>query len=130
MKASATSNTLDISNNSFAKAVDASASKTAVNIIGSGENNILKGGKVADTLNGDSGDDTLIGGKGNDIFIHKKGNDVINDYAAGDIISLAGTTFNDMISWTFNKKDVIFNLGDNNTFKVENGKNITINENR
>ena len=130
LKSFAAGNTLDISKNPLAKSVDASAYKTAVNIIGSSENNILKGGKAADTLNGGAGDDTLTGGKGNDIFVHKKGNDVITDYAAGDVISLSGGSFDDVISWTLIKKDVVFNLADGNTIRVKNGKgkNIKINE--
>ena len=129
LKASTASNTLDISNKSFVKAVDASKSQNAVNIIGDNENNVLKGSKANDTLTGGMGDNTLTGGKGNDIFICNNGNDVITDYAAGDVISLSGS-LGEEISWTVSKKDVIFNLGNGNTVKVKNGKGkeITINE--
>ena len=120
------SNVLDISNKAFVNGIDASAYKTAVTIIGNDKDNILKGGKTNETLNGGAGNDTLTGGKGNDIFVHKKGNDVITDYAAGDVISLAGGAFNDVVSWTLSKNDVIFNLGDDNTIKIKNGKNKNI----
>ena len=129
LKASTANNTLDISNNPFAKAVDASKSKAAVNIISDNGNNLLKGSKFSDTLKGGEGNDTLTGGKGNDVFVYNKGNDVITDYAVGDIITIASSVSNDMMSWTVSKNDVTFNLGNGNSIKVKNGKkkSITIN---
>ena len=63
----------------------------AVQITGNARNNLIVGGRGADTLNGAKGNDTLTGGNGSDIFVHSTGKDTITDYATGDKISLAAT---------------------------------------
>ena len=121
-----------ISNKNFAAAIDASKVTNGVKLIGNDDDNILKGGTGADTLEGGKakGYDTLTGGKGNDIFVYGDGNIIITDYAAGDVISLpSGVNYSWEITGTGkNKKDVTFTIG-NNSIEVKNGKgkDITVN---
>lgn len=135
----------------FVAVIDASKSKTPVEIAGNEQNNIFKGGANSDSLDGgkgndslnggagndwlDGGDgnDTLIGGKGNDIFVYNGGDDVITDYSPlvtknnGDIIKLAsGLTISEVLIPP-KKKDATFIIVDENnvevgTLKVNKGK--------
>lgn len=117
--------------------VDASVSKKAVNILGTGRadkiigsakndtltgmagndklygnagNDVLRGGAENDSLWGGSGNDTLYGDAGNDTFIYASGGgkDVICGFETGDLLSITGT-----FSGTYNKfkKEIAFKVG-------------------
>ncbi len=85
---------------------------------GDGDDKIT-GGAGADTLIGGGGNDTLTGGAGNDVFVYDDGNDVITDYAAGDTINLGG---NEIVNTTYKSKDIIYELSNDCTLTVKNGK--------
>ena len=72
--------------------IDAAQVLKAFVLVGNAEDNILLGGKGAETLDGGDGDDLLTGGKGNDVFVLSNGSDTITDYTAGnDKISLGAS---------------------------------------
>ena len=101
-------NKINMSANTFAEIADASKRTTAVYIIGNSNDNVLKGGKGADTLDGGSEtSDTLTGGGGSDVFIYNGGDDVITDYnpQQGDIIKLVNSTFD---TYSISGKDAVF----------------------
>ncbi|MEY4864268.1 MAG: hypothetical protein RLZ51_2363, partial [Pseudomonadota bacterium] len=58
----------------------------------------LAGGAGRDTLEGESGDDLLTGGAGSDTFIVSSGQDTVNDFAAGDVIRVAGLSLTGPLS--------------------------------
>ena len=102
--------------------IDASALKQSVNLIGNENDNLIKGGKGADTLFGSKkGDNTLVGGAGNDVFVHEGGNTVIMDYKVGaDIIKLQNT---DILSAEITGEkdtDILFRFTNNSTLTVLN----------
>ena len=119
---------------------DGSSVSGAMKIVANANNNIIIGGKGADslsglagndsllggagddTLNGGAGNDTLTGGAGTDVFIYEGGNDLITDYTAGEKISLKSA----ITGWTVENKDVTFETAEG-TITVTNGKgkNIT-----
>ena len=68
----------------------------------------------------------LTGGAGADTFIYSGGNDTITDYKAAqkDVIYISGTTLS---KYHVEDTDVIFELANNNTLTIANGKNQTIN---
>lgn len=103
------------------KSVDGSTIKTSMNITGNDENNLIYGGKTADTLNGGNGNDTLYGDTGYDTFIYTGGDDVIADYAAGDKISLNA----EISGFSVEDNDVIFKTADG-TITVKNGAGVKI----
>ena len=117
--------------NSFVRsgivAIDASALKQAVKLVGNDNSNIIIGGKGADTLFGTSnGDNTLTGGAGSDVFIHEGGNTVITDYKVGtDIIRLQNT---DLVSAAITGEsdtDIVFTFKNNSTLTVLNVVKVT-----
>ena len=67
-------------------------------LLGSGENDILDGGRGDDTLLGRGGDDRLSGGDGNDRFLFtgdEEGDDTITDFeAVSDVLVFDGDEWN------------------------------------
>ena len=102
--------------------IDASALKQSVNLIGNENDNLIKGGKGADTLFGSrKGDNTLVGGAGNDVFVHEGGNTVIMDYKVGaDIIKLQNTDISSAEITGENDTDILFKFTNNSTLTVLN----------
>ncbi|MBR4905084.1 MAG: hypothetical protein IKZ53_10490 [Selenomonadaceae bacterium] len=91
-------------------------------LYGDAGNDIINGGAGDDSLHGGMGRDTLTGGDGNDVFIFgaNVGTDVITDYTEGqDKIKIAGAS---IIGSAISGKDVVLNLGRNNTVRIQNGK--------
>ena len=114
--------------NPYAESAIASSRTKAVYIIGNDYDNIIKGGKGADTLDGGEGDDTLTGGAGADVFLYTGGDVVITDYNTKqkDIIRLVDV---DMESdgYSFSGNDVIFETdGGDLTILNGKGKEITL----
>ena len=100
--------------------VDASKRSKAVSIIGNDENNSIKAGSGADTLNGAKGDDTLTGGKGKDVFVYGSGNDVITDYVSGtDSIKFSKVTVSSS-EIDEDENDIIFNFENGGSLIVAN----------
>ncbi len=104
--------------------------KDPIYILGNELNNILVGGKGADTLNGGVGNDSLVGGKGYNLFIYSDGNDTIGDYTVGkvnsDLIQL-NTTLAASNEYSVSGSDIIIPLVDTDTviagtITVVNGK--------
>ena len=107
--------------------INASAYKKAINIAGNDNNNLIKGGKGADTLDGGLGDDTLTGGKGKNTFIYDgRGSDVITDYKVGDTIQ----TYADVTGSAIDKKNLTLTTADGGSLFIKNGKGkrITVND--
>ncbi len=115
---------------------DGSGVSAAMKIVANANNNIIIGGKGADslsglagndsldggsgndTLNGGAGNDTLTGGAGTDVFIFEGGNDTITDYTAGEKISLKSA----ITAWTVDSnKNVTFETAEG-SITVTNGK--------
>lgn len=69
-------------------------------LTGLGGNDRLQGGDGDDTLDGGAGNDLLFGGTGVDRFVFEDngGTDNIQDYEAGEIIDLSGTSATDFAS--------------------------------
>ena len=127
----------------FNETIDAGkrTSKNPIYILGNGNDNYIKGGAGADTLDDGNAtstgtttvkvtDNTLTGGKGKDTFVYHGGNAVITDYAAGqDVINIAR---NDYTTYHISGSDVVFYFSDTtNSLTVKNtkGKKITTNIN-
>ena len=120
--------TIDLTQYSKVKTLNASAVTQALKITGNSLANSISGGKGNDsinggagndTLSGGNGNDTLTGGAGNDIFIYTKGNDVITDYQEGkDKIKFSGANIK---KWTVSGKDIIFTTTQGK-LTVKNGK--------
>lgn len=116
-------------------------SKNQIYILGNGNDNYIRGGAGADTL--DDGNDfgtgttsvkatnnTLTGGKGKDTFIYHGGKGVITDYTAGqDVINIARS---DYTTYHVTGSDVVFYFSDTTSaliVKAGKGKKITTNIN-
>ena len=118
---------INLVDNAYAENANASARTKAVRIIGNDYDNVIKGGKGADTLEGGEGDDTLTGGAGADVFIYTGGDVVITDYnpSQKDIIRLVDVDM-ESNSYYFSGKDVVFETDSGNlTILNGKGKNIT-----
>lgn len=122
---------------SWAKNINASASKQKLTIKGDVQNNtitagsaasvlyglggndILTGGKGNDYLAGDTGNDYLTGGAGKDTFAYALGDgrDYIADYAAGDLVTFTKGA----VSW--------IGMGTKESIKLPNGKTVTVSAN-
>ena len=115
--------TINLWNNPYAERANASNRKKAVHIIGNDYDNVIKGGKGADTLEGGGeGDDTLTGGAGADTFIYNGGDVVITDYnpKQKDVIRLVDVDMSSDAIY-FSGKDVIFET-DSGSLTILNGK--------
>ena len=119
-----TGNKIDLADYSGVTKVNAAALSKNISIVGSSADNVLKGGKGADTIFGGAGNDTLTGGAGKDVYIYSGGNDVITDYTAGqDKIKIEGT----ISKTTYSGTDIIFTIDDGSlTVKKGKGKKITV----
>ena len=112
--------------NSSVEMVNASSRSKAVYIVGNDNDNWLKGGKGADTL--DSGgsytNDTLTGGKGADVFIYSGGDDFITDYdqSQGDVIVFSDV---DVDTYSFSEEGLVFETSGGNLTVVDS-KNVPI----
>ncbi|MDT0577009.1 family 16 glycosylhydrolase [Croceicoccus sp. F390] len=89
--------------------------------------NIIKGGKGSQTLDGRAGDDVLIGGSGADIFIIAKGegSDLIHDFTPGlDQVRFSGVSFDSFAGLKAAMqqvgKDAVLNLGDDDVLVFKN----------
>ena len=118
--------TIDLSGNSYVESINAAKRTNGVYVIGNSSDNVIKGGKGADILDGgNTSDDTLTGGGSADVFIFSGGDDVITDYNPNqkDIIKF------DNISFTSSNivgNDVILeNEDDSLTIINGKGKSIT-----
>ena len=119
--ANADGDKVDLSGNSYVETVNATKRTTGVYIIGNSSNNLIKGGKGADTLDGgDESDNTLTGGGGADVFIYSGGDDVITDYNPNqkDVIKFVDLAFT---SSSVVDNDVILE-GEDNSLTIVNGK--------
>lgn len=67
--------------------VDTSLSQTSVNLSGGSDDDVVRGGVLADTLNGNDGDDVINGYDGNDQLNGGNGNDTLNGGAGNDTMS-------------------------------------------
>ena len=72
------------------KTINASANKNAVELIGNGNDNVLKASKGGSTLEGGGGNDTITCSKGVDVIVYADGddNDVIKKFKSGDKIRI------------------------------------------
>ena len=114
--------TINLMSNPYVELANASSRTKAVYIIGNDYDNVIKGGKGADTLDGGEGDDTLTGGAGADIFLYAGGEVVITDYnpKQKDIIRLVDVEM-ESDGYYFSGNDVIFET-DGGDLTVLNGK--------
>ena len=99
-------------------AVDASAAKGAVSLVGNSYANTLTAGANGSTLDGGDGNDNLTGGTGADTFVYgtKSGKDAIYGYdVAADKLDVDTTK---IISGTTNNNDELI-------FKIDNSNAIT-----
>ena len=114
--------TINLVNNPYAERASASNRTKGVYIIGNDYDNVIKGGKGADTLDGGEGNDTLTGGLGSDTFVYTGGDVVITDYnpKQKDVIRLVDVSISSDGIY-FSGKDVIFetDVGD---LTILNGK--------
>ncbi len=67
--------------------VDTSLSKVSVNLSGGSDDDVVRGGVLADTLNGNDGDDVINGYGGNDKLNGGNGNDILNGGAGNDTMT-------------------------------------------
>ena len=122
---------------SWAKNINASASKQKLTIKGDAQNNTITAGSAANSLYGLGGSDVLNGGKGNDYIVGGAGNDYLTggagkdtfayasgdgrdyiaDYAAGDLVKITKGA----ISW--------IGVVNGESFKLANGKTVTVGKN-
>ena len=109
------------------KNADSTGRKNAIKITGNANDNSIFGGLGNDTLDGAAGNDTLQGGAGNDVFIFNGGNDVITDYETKDKISVASTL--NYKDYAVDGDDLILGYGTNNSLKIANGKDMSVNVN-
>ena len=113
--------TIDARINPAVENISAANRSKAVNIIGNDNDNSIKGGSGADTLDGgEFSYDTLTGGKGADVFIYTGGDDVITDYNPdqGDVIRFVGV---EVDTYSFEDDAVIFET-DGGDLRILDGK--------
>ena len=102
--------------------VDASATKKALTLTGTDDDNTLIGGTKNDLLNGGAGDDLLIGNGGADTFVYSSGDDIIGDYDTKDRVSLMSA----MKDFDLDGDDVIIEFNDGSlTIADAAGKSVT-----
>ncbi len=108
--------------------LNASAVAQGISIIGTDENNSIRGGKGSDTIIGNGGNDTISLGGGADIYIYTSGNDVITDYKSGeDTINLQNFA---ITGSSLSGSDVVLQLSSGGTvaemtLKKAKGKTVT-----
>ena len=109
--------------------VNASALSRGVSIVGTADDNSLKGGKGADTISGGAGNDSVSLGGGADVYVYSSGNDLIQDYTAGaDKIKLASAS---ITGASLSGSNVVLKTtGGNLTVKNGKGKSITVIDSR
>ncbi len=89
---------IDLSNYSTVKIIDATSFTKAVNIFGNSLANSIVGGKKADSLSGSKGKDTLIGSNGADTLVGGKGKDLLIGGNGKDVFLYASGDGNDTIT--------------------------------
>ena len=118
-------NKINLGANTNVETVSAASRTTSVYIIGNNNDNVIKGGKAADTLEGGANtDDTFTGGSGADVFLYKGGDDVITDYnpKQSDVIKFSGVSYE---GYTIEDNDVVFETS-NGSITIINGKDKNI----
>ena len=112
---------INLEANNNVETASASNRTNTVHIIGNINDNVIKGGKGADTLEGGADtDDTLTGGGGADTFLYRGGDDVITDYnpKQNDVIKFTGTSYE---GYSVEDNNVIFETSDG-SITILNGK--------
>lgn len=94
---------------------------TAVNLVGSNDNDVLSGNSGDDTLSGLDGDDVIYGGAGDDSITSGNGNDLIQ--GGDDNDALFGNNNNDLILGD-NGNDSLSGNGGNDLLVGGNGENL------
>lgn len=123
---SSAESSVDFTDISDVKKIDASKISYGVEIIGNDEGNSIKGGKGADEIKGGLGNDTVSLGGGADVYIYTGGDDYIQDYGVGnDSIQFTSDVTFDAQSTVGNDVVLTTNVG-NVTIKSGKPKDIVV----